>query len=75
MANGNQYLNQSKNRIVELLIRSVKTRPYWDALVYSQEVIRTQDLVTKEEAATFIAAAHRKDPDIVMKDFELLKIF
>ena len=61
---------REKMLISELFISRATVRDYVDAVKYAKEFVRTQTLLTAEEAAAFIAVAHKKQFEQVFHDME-----
>ena len=63
-----RFTAKSKELLVELLLSKVVYRDYLGAVRYVAEFCCSQDLVPLEEAASYVAAAHGKEPEEVLKD-------
>jgi len=70
MENNERFTENEKARIVELLVSRVKIKQYPEALRYAKEFVRTQSLLSKEEAVLFVAEVHGKEPALVKKDID-----
>lgn len=70
MEHDERFTDKEKARIVELLMSRVMIKQYPEALRYAKEFIRTQSLLSVEEAIIVVAEAHGKEPELVTKDID-----
>lgn len=61
---------REKMLITELFISRATACDYHDAVKYAKELLRTQTLLTAEEAAALISVAHKKQFEQVFHDME-----
>jgi hypothetical protein len=70
MKHKERFTDSEKARIIEFLISRVTAMQYPAALRYAKEFVRTQSLLSAEEAVIFVAAAHGKKPESVKRDLD-----